>query len=151
VARDAATAKAEDEHDEPSADRAASLAPETARSEAGSAAPDDPDEPDEPAELAEPVREPAGAHPQTASAPSPEPKAQAATTADGGAGGGQAARDPSTGVTIVPGIARYHRSECILIRFLGPEDLETMTIQAAEEAGCIPCRACRPEQILDED
>jgi hypothetical protein len=55
---------------------------------------------------------------------------------------------PATQVTIVPGIARYHRSGCILIRFLGPEDLETMTMQAAEEAGCVPCKACRPEQDL---
>ena len=55
---------------------------------------------------------------------------------------------PAAEVTIVPGIARYHRSDCILIRFLGPEDLETMTRQAAEDAGCVPCKACRPEQQL---
>ena len=46
----------------------------------------------------------------------------------------------------MPGITRYHRAGCILIRFLGAEDLETMTKQAAEEAGCVPCKACRPEQ-----
>jgi hypothetical protein len=57
-------------------------------------------------------------------------------------------RDAGTEVTIVPGIARYHRGQCILIRFLGPEDLESMPIRAAEEAGCVPCRACRPEQEL---
>ena len=28
--------------------------------------------------------------------------------------------------TIVPGIARYHRADCILIRFLGADDLETL-------------------------
>ena len=33
----------------------------------------------------------------------------------------------------MPGITRYHRAGCILIRFLGAEDLETMTKQAAEE------------------
>jgi hypothetical protein len=64
---------------------------------------------------------------------------------------GEDRRDPGTEVTIVPGIARYHRSECILIRFLGPEDLESMTIQAAEEAGCVPCKACRPEQNLADE
>jgi hypothetical protein len=51
---------------------------------------------------------------------------------------------------VVPGITRYHRAGCILIRFLSGEDLETMTKQAAEEAGCVPCKACRPEQELPE-
>ncbi|MDX6395031.1 MAG: hypothetical protein QOJ73_6094 [Streptosporangiaceae bacterium] len=53
---------------------------------------------------------------------------------------------PTADVTIVPGVARYHRSECILIRFLGPDDLEIMTRQAAEAGGCVPCRACVPDQ-----
>jgi hypothetical protein len=46
-------------------------------------------------------------------------------------------------------IALSPHTECILIRFLGPEDLESMTMQAAEDAGCVPCKACRPEQNLD--
>jgi hypothetical protein len=50
-----------------------------------------------------------------------------------------------TEVTVVPGITRYHRADCILIRFLGEEDLETMTLARAEESDCVPCRACRPE------
>jgi hypothetical protein len=49
-------------------------------------------------------------------------------------------------VTVVPGIARYHVPGCILIRFLGADDLEVMTRQAAEDAGCVPCKACRPEK-----
>jgi hypothetical protein len=49
-------------------------------------------------------------------------------------------------VSVVPGIARYHKSGCILIRFLGEEDLETMSRAAAEEAGCVACRACRPDK-----
>jgi hypothetical protein len=53
---------------------------------------------------------------------------------------------PTADVTIVPGVARYHRSQCILIRFLGPDDLEIMTRQAAEAGGCVPCRACVPDQ-----
>jgi hypothetical protein len=48
-------------------------------------------------------------------------------------------------VTVVPGIGRYHRAECILIRFLGEEDLEVTTRQAAEAAGSVPCKACRPD------
>jgi hypothetical protein len=47
---------------------------------------------------------------------------------------------------VVPGVPRYHRSECILIRFLGPDDLEIMTKQAAEDDGCMPCRACQPDK-----
>jgi hypothetical protein len=84
----------------------------------------------------------------TAAEPAPEPKAEAESESGGEKKG---RRDPSTEVIIVPGIARYHRNQCILIRFLGPEDLESMTMQAAEEAGCVPCKACRPEQILDDD
>jgi hypothetical protein len=37
-------------------------------------------------------------------------------------------------------------ADCILIRFLGNEDLETMSVRRAEEIGCVPCRACRPEK-----
>jgi hypothetical protein len=62
-----------------------------------------------------------------------------------------AARDPGAEVTIVPGIARYHRGDCILIRFLGPEDLQTMTLREAAEAGCAPCKACRPDQEAPAD
>jgi hypothetical protein len=50
-------------------------------------------------------------------------------------------------VTVVPGVARYHRSECILIRFLGAGDLEIMSRQEAEEATFVPCRACQPDQL----
>ncbi len=49
-------------------------------------------------------------------------------------------------VTVVPGIARYHRRECMLIRFLGADDLETMTRSAAQDADLVPCRACQPDK-----
>ena len=52
-------------------------------------------------------------------------------------------------VTVVPGVARYHRSECILIRFLGAGDLEIMTRQEAEDAKFVACRACQPDQLED--
>jgi hypothetical protein len=48
---------------------------------------------------------------------------------------------------VVPGIARYHTSDCILIRFLGEDDLETMPRQQAEDSGCVPCKACKPEKV----
>ncbi|MDA8323931.1 MAG: hypothetical protein M0030_29555 [Actinomycetota bacterium] len=47
---------------------------------------------------------------------------------------------------MVPGIARYHRKDCLLIRFLGDSDLEVMTRQDAAAGGCVPCRACQPDQ-----
>jgi hypothetical protein len=53
-------------------------------------------------------------------------------------------------VVIVPGVARYHRSACILIRFLGADDLETSTAQEAEANGCAPCRACEPQKPLSD-
>lgn len=46
-------------------------------------------------------------------------------------------------VTIVPGVARYHRRGCLLIRFLGDGDMETMTRREAEAAGSVPCKACQ--------
>jgi hypothetical protein len=49
-------------------------------------------------------------------------------------------------VSVVPGITRYHRSDCILIRFLGDEDLERMTREAAVAADCVPCKACQPDK-----
>jgi hypothetical protein len=49
-------------------------------------------------------------------------------------------------VTIVPGVSRYHRRGCILIRFLSDGDLETMTRRAAETAGNVPCKACQPDK-----
>jgi hypothetical protein len=49
-------------------------------------------------------------------------------------------------VSVVPGITRYHKSDCQLIRFLSADDLEVMTKRAASEAGCVPCKACKPDQ-----
>jgi hypothetical protein len=54
--------------------------------------------------------------------------------------------DPSMEVTVVPGVPRYHNARCILIRFMGEKDLDKMTLAAAGEAGCTPCRACLPDQ-----
>jgi hypothetical protein len=104
------------------------------------------------AKAAEPVPE-AGMVPHTEvaqQAPAGPPAEAEPAEDEHAAGGGGDAGAPAAEVTIVPGIARYHRSECILIRFLGPEDLETMTRQAAEDAGCVPCKACRPEQQLTD-
>ena len=47
---------------------------------------------------------------------------------------------------VVPGITRYHKDGCILIRFLGADDLERMTKAEAEAADCVPCKACQPDK-----
>ncbi len=49
-------------------------------------------------------------------------------------------------VTVVPGVPRYHRRGCILIRFLSDGDLEISTRRAAEAAGLVPCKACQPDK-----
>jgi len=54
--------------------------------------------------------------------------------------------DPNLEVTVVPGVPRYHNAQCILIRFMGENDLEKMTLGVARQAGCTPCRACLPDQ-----
>jgi len=53
---------------------------------------------------------------------------------------------PDDVVSVVPGIARYHKADCILIRFLSEEDLELTSRREAEAAGSAPCRACRPDR-----
>ena len=86
-------------------------------------------------------------------------KPAAGSGADAGGPGPAAAGEARSGpadhlddeVVIVPGVARYHRGGCILIRFLGSDDLETSTAREAEANGCVPCRACEPEKPLSAE
>jgi len=55
--------------------------------------------------------------------------------------------DDDVEVSVVPGITRYHRSDCQLIRFLSADDLDVMTRRAACDGGCVPCKACKPDQV----
>jgi len=86
----------------------------------------------------------------------------AAEPADSAAGSAESAARPGkdvaaeTGkaaaaevVTVVPGVPRYHRSGCILIRFLSDGDVESMTLPEAESADLTPCRACQPGISVD--
>jgi hypothetical protein len=66
---------------------------------------------------------------------------------DGAARESSAAGDDEMQVSVVPGITRYHKSDCQLIRFLSADDLDVMTKRAATEAGCVPCKACKPDQF----
>ena len=66
----------------------------------------------------------------------------------GGTGGPEDLADTRSAdqpVTVVPGVPRYHRSDCILIRFMGESDLQKMPVEAARENGCTPCRACHTD------
>jgi hypothetical protein len=63
----------------------------------------------------------------------------------GGAGTVAGARFADQPVRVVPGVPRYHRSDCILIRFMGDSDLQKMPVEAAKENGCTPCRACHTD------
>ncbi len=53
-------------------------------------------------------------------------------------------------VMIDPGVARYHRSGCILIRFLSPAELELLPRAAAKAKGCMPCKSCLPDSVPKE-
>ncbi len=70
---------------------------------------------------------------------------------DAGSGSGSSLPDQDQDlVTVVPGVPRYHRSDCILIRFMGENDLQRMPVERARESGCTPCRACQPDGDEDE-
>jgi hypothetical protein len=73
---------------------------------------------------------------------------RSATKQSGADRSGPAPAPDGNAVVVVPGIARYHRTGCILIRFLGGDDLQTSTAQEAEAKGCAPCRACEPDKPL---
>ena len=82
------------------------------------------------------------------------PADQATATDDQDSSGSEpaatAAAEPDQDVTVVPGVPRFHRSDCILIRFMGEGDLQRMPVERAKEAGCTPCRACQPEGEEDD-
>ncbi|HZC60007.1 MAG TPA: hypothetical protein VE464_00075 [Streptosporangiaceae bacterium] len=86
------------------------------------------------------------AEPPGADAPGPDAPAAGKSAVK------EPAAEPAPGrveVTVVPGVSRYHRSECILIRFLGAGDLEIMTKQEAVDAKFMACRACQPDLLED--
>jgi hypothetical protein len=85
--------------------------------------------------------EPAGSQEAPASRPASDDQD------NGAAGESSAAGDDEMQVNVVPGITRYHKSDCQLIRFLSADDLEVMTKRAATDAGCVPCKACKPDQV----
>jgi hypothetical protein len=95
---------------------------------------------------------PASTLSSSAAEPGPAAGRESGPAADSEAAKPSAGAEPKAGqalsssVRVVPGIARYHGSDCLLIRFLAPEDLEEMTREAAAAGGCVPCKACSPDQ-----
>jgi hypothetical protein len=86
--------------------------------------------------------------PGPASAAARDDDQRSATGQSGAERSGPAPAPDGNAFVIVPGVARYHRTGCILIRFLGGDNLETATAQEAEAKGCAPCRACEPDKPL---
>jgi hypothetical protein len=60
-----------------------------------------------------------------------------------GAAEGDAAPEAAL-VAVVPGVPRYHRTDCVLIRFMPEGDVKKLSVEAAKNAGCTPCAACQP-------
>jgi hypothetical protein len=60
-----------------------------------------------------------------------------------GAAEGDAAPEAAL-VAVVPGVPRYHRTDCVLIRFMPEGDVKKLSVEAAKDAGCTPCAACQP-------
>jgi hypothetical protein len=88
---------------------------------------------------------------QTGPAPARDGDKRGAADQSGAERSGPTPPPDSNAVVIVPGIARYHRTGCILIRFLGSGDIETSTAQEAAAKGCAPCRACEPDKPLSSE
>jgi hypothetical protein len=118
--------------------------------EAGSASePDDAGQPEADAKRAD-SGPPASAVTQAGTTQVTSPPKADAATAEGGADRPAPAKPAGpVQVTVVPGVARYHRSECILIRFLGEGDLEILPKQEAVASGLVACRACQPDELPD--
>jgi hypothetical protein len=141
AAEDTAAAADNDAADNDAADTdAESATPASAAEPAAGTSASAGSEPAPPADDTEPADEPAPP------ADEPEPADDVTTITKAAAPASDA--DPASGleVTVVPGVPRYHRTTCILIRFMGDSDLDKVTVAAAKEAGCTPCRACLPDQ-----
>jgi hypothetical protein len=95
------------------------------------------------------VSQPDAAAPESAAEPAapaaPGAAAALAAPATAATSAAPATIDLQREVTVVPGVPRYHNPHCLLIRFMGQDDLDTMTLGAARELRCTPCRACLPD------
>ena len=81
--------------------------------------------------------------------PEADTEAETGPTATADADNGADATDPTVAngaalVTVVPGVPRYHRPDCVLIRFMPEGDVQKLPVAEAKDAGCTPCAACQP-------
>jgi hypothetical protein len=60
-------------------------------------------------------------------------------------GEAEAALDPSL-VAVIRGVPRYHKPDCVLIRFMPEGDSQKLSVAEAKKAGCTPCTACEPQE-----
>ena len=74
----------------------------------------------------------------------PDPGAGEAVEPEGEPPAEAAGDDPGL-VSVVSGVPRFHRADCVLIRFMPEGDTRKMPVAQAREAGCTPCTACEPE------
>jgi hypothetical protein len=92
-------------------------------------------------------------HAKLASSAATDTPSASDVPAESGSAGTREDGDPPAGkresrakiVTVVPGVPRYHEASCILIRFMGDDDMQKMSLRDAADAGCTPCRACQPD------
>jgi hypothetical protein len=78
-----------------------------------------------------------------AQAEGPEVTRPAAVTVSGnGSGPGTPTSGSTETVWVVRGVSRYHSSDCVLIRSVDEDDVDTMSQAEAEATGCTPCLAC---------
>ena len=47
-------------------------------------------------------------------------------------------------VAVLRGVRRYHRPDCVLIRFMPEGDIQRLPVAQAKADGCTPCAACQP-------
>jgi hypothetical protein len=49
-------------------------------------------------------------------------------------------------VSVLHGVPRYHRPDCVLIRFMPEDDIKRLPAAQAKADGCTPCAACQPAE-----
>lgn len=108
-------------------------------------------EPEEPSPASEADKETgpadATAEPEADRDADSEPGAEAASESEDESEDELAATPTPDGaalVAVVRGVPRYHKPDCVLIRFMPEGDLQKLTVPQAKEDGCTPCTACQP-------
>jgi hypothetical protein len=112
----------------PGATQAGATAPPVAAVHADADAEPEPGhaEPEPEPESAEPEPEPADSEPPFADTENPVPGDDL--------------------MAVLRGVPRYHKPDCVLIRFMPEGDIQRLSAAQAKAEGCTPCAACQPEE-----